>query len=137
MGLGFARIQFTPDLMPTDVTGSSVYDQRSGAFDFRPGPVFTNLLLADEINRTPPKTQAALLEAMQERQVTDAAGVLGLQAALERVHVAEAVGYYIVDLVAPHAPTRPPGRRQPPRRPGGPQAGPRQGGAGRPRLRHP
>jgi len=172
MGLDFARIQFTPDLMPADVTGSSVYDQRSGAFDFRPGPVFTNLLLADEINRTPPKTQAALLEAMQERQVTvegatrqlqrpflviatqnpieyegtyplpeaqldrfllrvrvgyparddewrilarrmqrasdaftlqpvtDAAGVLGLQAALEQVHVAEAVGYYIVDLVA-------------------------------------
>jgi MoxR-like ATPase len=172
MDLGFARIQFTPDLMPADVTGSSVYDQRSGAFDFRPGPVFTNLLLADEINRTPPKTQAALLEAMQERQVTvegatrklqrpflviatqnpieyegtyplpeaqldrfllrvrvgyparddewrilarrmqrasdeltlqpvtDAAGVLALQAALEQVHVAEPVGYYIVDLVA-------------------------------------
>jgi MoxR-like ATPase len=171
-GLGFARIQFTPDLMPADITGSSVYDQRSGAFDFRPGPVFTNLLLADEINRTPPKTQAALLEAMQERQVTiegatrrlqrpflviatqnpieyegtyplpeaqldrfllrvrvgyparddewrilarrmqrasddltlqpvtNAAGVLGLQAALEQVIVTEAVGYYIVDLVA-------------------------------------
>jgi MoxR-like ATPase len=172
LGLGFGRIQFTPDLMPADVTGSSVYDQRSGTFDFRPGPVFTNLLLADEINRTPPKTQAALLEAMQERQVTvegatrrlqrpflviatqnpieyegtyplpeaqldrfllrvrvgyparddewriladrmerasdevtlqsilDPAGVLGLQAALEQVHVAKAVGYYIVDLVA-------------------------------------
>jgi MoxR-like ATPase len=152
--------------------GSSIYDQRSGTFDFRPGPVFTNLLLADEINRTPPKTQAALLEAMQERQVTvegatwplqrpflvvatqnpieyegtyplpeaqldrfllrvrigyparddewrilahrmerasddvslqailDPAGVLELQGALEQVHVAEAVGYYIVDLVA-------------------------------------
>jgi MoxR-like ATPase len=172
LGLGFGRIQFTPDLMPADVTGSSVYDQRSGAFDFRPGPVFTNLLLADEINRTPPKTQAALLEAMQERQVTvegatrllerpflvvatqnpieyegtyplpeaqldrflvrvrigyparddewrilahrmerasdevslqallDPTGVLELQAALEQVHVAQAVGYYIVDLVA-------------------------------------
>jgi MoxR-like ATPase len=68
--LGFARIQFTPDLMPSDVTGSSIYNQRSAEFDFRPGPVFTNLLLADEINRAPPKTQAALLEAMQERQVT-------------------------------------------------------------------
>jgi MoxR-like ATPase len=172
LGLGFGRIQFTPDLMPADVTGSSVYDQRSGAFDFRPGPVFTNLLLADEINRTPPKTQAALLEAMQERQVTvegatrllerpflvvatqnpieyegtyplpeaqldrfllrvrigyparddewrilahrmerasdevslqallGPTGVLELQAALEQVHVAQAVGYYIVDLVA-------------------------------------
>jgi MoxR-like ATPase len=172
LGLGFARIQFTPDLMPSDVTGSSIFDQRSGSFEFRPGPVFTNLLLADEINRTPPKTQAALLEAMQERQVTvegatrrlerpfvviatqnpieyegtyplpeaqldrfllrarvgypkradewrilsdrierasdevaldkvvDAAGVLALQAALERVHVAEPVGYYMVDLVA-------------------------------------
>ena len=66
----FARIQFTPDLMPSDVTGSSVYNQRSGDFDFRPGPIFTNLLLGDEINRAPPKTQAALLEAMQERQVT-------------------------------------------------------------------
>jgi MoxR-like ATPase len=172
LGLGFGRIQFTPDLMPADVTGSSVFDQRSGDFEFRPGPVFSSLLLADEINRTPPKTQAALLEAMQERQVTvegttralprpflviatqnpieyegtyplpeaqldrfllrvrvgyparddewriladrmeratdevtlppilDPAGVLELQAALERVHVAEAVGYYIVDLVA-------------------------------------
>jgi MoxR-like ATPase len=68
--LGFARIQFTPDLMPSDVTGSSVFNQRTGDFDFRPGPIFTNLLLADEINRAPPKTQAALLEAMQERQVT-------------------------------------------------------------------
>ncbi|HEX4746346.1 MAG TPA: MoxR family ATPase [Gaiellaceae bacterium] len=66
----FARIQFTPDLMPSDVTGSSIFDQSSGEFEFRPGPVFTNLLLADEINRAPPKTQAALLEAMQERQVT-------------------------------------------------------------------
>jgi MoxR-like ATPase len=64
------RIQFTPDLMPGDVTGSLVYDNRSAEFSFKPGPVFTNLLLADEINRTPPKTQASLLEAMEERQVT-------------------------------------------------------------------
>jgi MoxR-like ATPase len=68
--LGFTRIQFTPDLMPGDVTGSQIFDQRAVEFVFRPGPVFTNLLLADEINRAPPKTQAALLEAMQERQVT-------------------------------------------------------------------
>ena len=66
----FARIQFTPDLMPADVTGSSIFDQGSGDFQFRPGPIYTNHLLADEINRAPPKTQAALLEAMQERQVT-------------------------------------------------------------------
>jgi MoxR-like ATPase len=64
------RVQFTPDLMPGDVTGSLVYDSRDSTFDFREGPIFTNLLLADEINRTPPKTQAALLEAMEERQVT-------------------------------------------------------------------
>ncbi len=68
--LDYSRIQFTPDLMPADVTGSSIYDQSEGDFEFRPGPIFTNLLLADEINRAPPKTQAALLEAMQERQVT-------------------------------------------------------------------
>src|SRR4051794_28909193 len=68
--LDFARIQFTPDLMPSDVTGSSIYDQKQREFTFLPGPIFTNLLLADEINRAPPKTQAALLEAMQERQVT-------------------------------------------------------------------
>jgi MoxR-like ATPase len=67
---GFNRIQFTPDLMPSDVTGSSIWNQRDADFEFRPGPIFTNLLLADEINRAPPKTQAALLEAMQERQVT-------------------------------------------------------------------
>ena len=66
----FSRIQFTPDLMPSDVTGSSIYNQREADFEFRPGPIFANLLLADEINRAPPKTQAALLEAMQERQVT-------------------------------------------------------------------
>ncbi len=68
--IGFSRIQFTPDLMPADVTGSSIWNQRDGDFEFRPGPIFTNLLLADEINRAPPKTQAALLESMQERQVT-------------------------------------------------------------------
>ena len=168
----FARIQFTPDLMPSDVTGSSVYNQRTGDFEFRPGPIFTNLLLGDEINRAPPKTQAALLEAMQERQVTiegrtnplerpflvvatqnpieyegtyplpeaqldrfilrlrigyparddewglmerrleravdeitleqvtDRSGLVQMQQATERVHVSEAVGYYMVDLVA-------------------------------------
>src|SRR3989449_9993304 len=168
----FARIQFTPDLMPSDVTGSSIYNQRSADFEFRPGPIFTNLLLGDEINRAPPKTQAALLEAMQERQVTiegtthppeppflviatqnpieyegtyplpeaqldrflvrigvgypgrddewqmlerriereqdeirlepvtDRNGVLDLQRAIEQVHVSEAIGDYLVDLVA-------------------------------------
>ena len=168
---GFTRIQFTPDLMPSDVTGSSIWNQRDGDFEFRPGPIFTNLLLADEINRAPPKTQAALLEAMQERQVTiegvthqlarpflvlatqnpieyegtyplpeaqldrfllrvsfgypsrsdewevlsrrmerredeveltpvvDGQTLLALQAAIEDVHVSDAVGAYIVDLV--------------------------------------
>ncbi|MGQ0844672.1 MAG: AAA family ATPase [Sporichthyaceae bacterium] len=70
LDLRTTRVQFTPDLMPGDITGSLVYDTRSAEFSFRPGPVFTNLLLADEINRTPPKTQAALLEAMEERQVS-------------------------------------------------------------------
>lgn len=70
MALDFKRIQFTPDLMPSDVTGSSIFNQRSNEFEFRAGPIFANLLLADEINRAPAKTQAALLEAMQERQVT-------------------------------------------------------------------
>jgi MoxR-like ATPase len=70
IGMDFARIQFTPDLLPADITGSFIYDQRYGRFDFRKGPVFTNLLLGDEINRAPPKTQAALLEAMQEAQVS-------------------------------------------------------------------
>jgi MoxR-like ATPase len=169
-GLRFARVQFTPDLLPSDVTGSSVFDQRSASFTFKPGPVFTNLLLGDEINRAPPKTQAALLEAMEEHQVTaddgthalerpflvlatqnpieyegtyplpeaqldrflvrlrvgypaaddewrmldararrgteavalkaivDRTGLLTLQAAVEAVHVGEAVGRYIVDL---------------------------------------
>ena len=70
LGLDFARIQFTPDLLPSDVVGAPLYDQRSADMVFRPGPVFTQLLLADEINRTPPKTQAALLEAMGEGQVS-------------------------------------------------------------------
>jgi len=169
--LDFSRIQFTPDLMPADVTGSSIFDQRRADFEFRPGPVFTNLLLADEINRAPPKTQAALLEAMQERQVTvegetrvlarpflvlatqnpieyegtyplpeaqldrfllriavgypsrddewlmlerrierqadevelspvvDVPALIGMQQAIERVHVAESIGRYVVDVV--------------------------------------
>ncbi|MBF0815184.1 MoxR family ATPase [Microbacterium paludicola] len=70
LGLDTKRIQFTPDLMPGDVSGSLIYDAKSGEFEFREGPVFTNIVLADEINRTPPKTQAALLEAMEERQVS-------------------------------------------------------------------
>jgi MoxR-like ATPase len=70
LDLDFKRIQFTPDLMPSDVTGSSIFNQKASQFEFRPGPIFANLLLADEINRAPAKTQAALLEAMQERQVT-------------------------------------------------------------------
>jgi len=70
LSLTTRRVQFTPDLMPGDVTGSLVYDAKVGDFEFREGPVFTNILLADEINRTPPKTQSALLEAMEERQVT-------------------------------------------------------------------
>jgi MoxR-like ATPase len=177
--LSFSRIQFTPDLMPSDVTGSSIFNQRTADFEFRPGPVFATLVLADEINRAPPKTQAALLEAMQEGQVTtegetrrlpppfvvlatqnpieyegtyplpeaqldrfllrtsvgyperedewqvlarrldrgedevalepvlDAPGLVELQRALERVHVAESVGLYMVDLVtATRASTR-------------------------------
>ncbi|KAA0099900.1 MoxR family ATPase [Mycolicibacterium sp. P1-18] len=70
LGLEFTRVQFTPDLLPADLLGSTIYDMQSGRFEFRPGPIFSNLLLADEINRTPPKTQAALLEAMAERQVS-------------------------------------------------------------------
>ncbi len=70
LGLDFKRVQFTPDLLPADITGTYIFDRRAGEFVLRRGPVFTNLLLADEINRAPPKTQAALLEAMQERQVT-------------------------------------------------------------------
>jgi MoxR-like ATPase len=70
LGVGFRRIQFTPDLMPSDIVGTTVFDPASGTFSFRRGPIFTNLVLADEINRTPAKTQSALLEAMEERQVT-------------------------------------------------------------------
>ncbi|MCP9274703.1 AAA family ATPase [Mycolicibacterium arenosum] len=70
LGLNFTRVQFTPDLLPADLLGSTIYDMQSGRFEFRRGPVFGNLLLADEVNRTPPKTQAALLEAMAERQVS-------------------------------------------------------------------
>jgi MoxR-like ATPase len=172
MALDFSRVQFTPDLMPMDVTGSALPDGVSADLRFRPGPIFTNLLLADEVNRAPPKTQAALLEAMEERQVTsdgvtrplarpfvviatqnpieyegtyplpeaqldrfltrvsvgyptaeaefemlqrrmqrttdalhldvvvDGPGLRSMQAAVERVHVAEPVGRYIVSLVA-------------------------------------
>ncbi len=70
LGGEFSRIQFTPDLLPSDITGVSIYNQRSGQFSFRPGPVFANILVADEVNRATPRTQAALLEAMEERQVT-------------------------------------------------------------------
>ncbi len=70
LGGGFKRLQCTPDLLPNDVTGVSVYNQQSGEFEFRPGPIFVNILLADEINRATPRTQSALLEAMQEQQVT-------------------------------------------------------------------
>ena len=70
LGLSFSRIQFTPDLLPTDVTGTQIYDERERTFEFDEGPVFANVVLGDEINRAPPKTQAALLEAMEERQVT-------------------------------------------------------------------
>ena len=70
LGLQFRRIQFTSDLLPADILGISVYERDNGAFKFHPGPVFTNVLLADEINRATPKTQSALLEAMEERQVT-------------------------------------------------------------------
>jgi MoxR-like ATPase len=78
-GLRFSRVQFTPDLMPGDITGGAIYDQRTASFEFRAGPLFTQVLLADEINRAPPKTQAALLEAMQERQVTSEDGTRPLE----------------------------------------------------------
>ena len=70
LGCKFKRVQFTPDLLPSDIMGTYMYDQQAGEFKLRPGPLFTNILLADEINRAPPKTQAALLEAMEEKQVT-------------------------------------------------------------------
>jgi len=93
LGIEFRRVQFTPDLLPSDVTGSFVYDQRSSEFVFRPGPIFTGLLLADEINRTPPKTQAALLEAMQERQVTVEGTTFPLRAPFHVLATANPVEY--------------------------------------------
>jgi MoxR-like ATPase len=93
LGLRFTRAQFTPDLLPADLTGSFVYDQKAGEFVFRPGPLFTGLLLADEINRTPPKTQAALLEAMQERQVTVEGQTFPLAAPFHVIATANPVEY--------------------------------------------
>jgi len=93
LGLRFTRAQFTPDLLPADLTGSFVYDQRTAEFVFRQGPLFTGLLLADEINRTPPKTQAALLEAMQERQVTVEGQTFALDAPFHVLATANPVEY--------------------------------------------
>jgi MoxR-like ATPase len=93
LGMGFNRLQFTPDLLPADVTGSFFYDQKRGDFDFRAGPVFTNLLLADEINRTPPKTQSALLEAMQELQVSVEGRTFGLPAPFHVLATANPIEY--------------------------------------------
>ena len=93
LGLSFKRAQFTPDLLPADLTGSFIYEQRSAMFEFRRGPVFTNLLLADEINRTPPKTQAALLEAMQERQITVEGQTFTLDAPFHVLATANPVEY--------------------------------------------
>jgi MoxR-like ATPase len=93
LGLRFTRAQFTPDLLPADLTGSFVYDQRRNEFEFRAGPLFTGLLLADEINRTPPKTQAALLEAMQEGQVTVEGQTFPLEAPFHVLATANPVEY--------------------------------------------
>ncbi len=93
LGLRFARAQFTPDLLPADLTGSFVYDQRVGEFSFRRGPLFTGLLLADEINRTPPKTQSALLEAMQERQITVEGETFALESPFHVIATANPVEY--------------------------------------------
>jgi MoxR-like ATPase len=93
LGLDFARAQFTPDLLPADLTGSFIYDQRVGTFEFRRGPLFTGLLLADEINRTPPKTQSALLEAMQERQITVEGETFGLPAPFHVLATANPIEY--------------------------------------------
>ena len=93
LGLDFRRLQFTPDLLPSDVTGSFVYDQRAGDFAFRSGPLFCGLLLADEINRTPPKTQSALLEAMQERQVTVEGRTFALPAPFHVIATANPIEY--------------------------------------------
>jgi MoxR-like ATPase len=93
LGLRFTRAQFTPDLLPADLTGSFVFDQRVHEFVFRRGPLFTGLLLADEINRTPPKTQAALLEAMQERQITVEGETFVLEAPFHVLATANPVEY--------------------------------------------
>jgi MoxR-like ATPase len=93
LGLEFARAQFTPDLLPADLTGSFIYHQGRGEFEFRRGPLFTGLLLADEINRTPPKTQAALLEAMEERQVTVEGAAHPLSAAFTVVATQNPIEY--------------------------------------------
>jgi MoxR-like ATPase len=93
LGLEFTRAQFTPDLLPADLTGSFIYNQKQGEFEFRPGPLFTGLLLADEINRTPPKTQSALLEAMQERQVTVEGETFPLKAPFHVLATANPVEY--------------------------------------------
>jgi MoxR-like ATPase len=93
LGLQFRRVQFTPDLLPADITGSFVYDQRASDFTFRPGPLFAGLLLADEINRTPPKTQAALLEAMQESQVTVEGSTFPLPAPFHVIATANPIEY--------------------------------------------
>ncbi len=93
LGIDFRRLQFTPDLLPADVTGSFLYDQRSHDFTFRAGPIFTNLLLADEINRTPPKTQAALLEAMQEKQVSVEGTTYRLEAPFHVLATANPIEY--------------------------------------------
>ncbi|WP_425571550.1 AAA family ATPase [Nocardioides aquiterrae] len=93
LGIEFTRAQFTPDLLPADLTGSFVYDQRRGEFEFRRGPLFTGLLLADEVNRTPPKTQAALLEAMQERQVTVEGETFALAAPFHVLATANPIEY--------------------------------------------
>ena len=93
LGLQFARAQFTPDLLPADLTGSFIYDQRTQQFEFRKGPLFTGLLLADEINRTPPKTQSALLEAMQERQITVEGETFTLDAPFHVLATANPVEY--------------------------------------------
>src|SRR5205807_903270 len=92
LGLAFRRIQFTPDLLPADITGTYVYDRKASEFVLRRGPIFTNVLLADEINRAPPKTQSALLEATPDE-------VRALQAVIEDVHVDPAVEGYMVDIV--------------------------------------
>ena len=93
LGLRFTRAQFTPDLLPADLTGSFVFDQRTTEFVFRKGPLFTGLLLADEINRTPPKTQAALLEAMEERQITVEGETFPLQLPFHVLATANPVEY--------------------------------------------